>query len=239
MCCCKRNHLDYQPLPCAGSRGGRSNCSLSNLRQLLNDEHPNGIVYSYVMSTVCRDGNSLRHYGSGPNWQGGVITLCTCKHLMRTFHRPEDWRGTWVAGFSGVGVGDGRNFLIYLMRVGHAFESHWDLWHALPPQVRSAKAADTNPVGDVYKPLGRDTQKDPFNICRYHQPHKSHGRKYTWPADINYQRNNDCRRAALLVGDVDYSFVWDQRTIVFDHNIGRGQRTYSLEDFLKCLQQAN
>lgn len=191
-------------------------------------------MYSYVMSTVCRDGNSLRHYGSGPNWQGGIITLCTCKHEMRTY--PDCKQGTWVAGFCGVGVGDGRNFLIYLMRVGDAFESHWKLWHRLPGEVRSAKAADTNPVGDVYKPLGRDTQKDPFNICRYHQPHKSHGRKYNWPADINYQRNNNCRRAALLVGDRDHSFVWDQRRIVFDRNIGRGQRTHSLKDFLKCLQ---
>ena len=237
MCCRKRNHLDYQPLPCAGSLGGRSNCSLSNLRQLLNDEHPNGIVYSYVMSTVCRDGNSLRHYGSGPNWQGGVITLCTCKHYMRTWSGIN--QGTWIAGFCNVDAGRGKNSLIYLMRVDQTFESQYKLWQYLTEGVRETKAADANPLGDVYRPLGRDTQKNPFNICRYHQPHKSHGRKYNWPADINYQRNNNCRRAALLVGDGNHSFVWDQRVIVFDRNIGRGQRTHSLEDFLKCLQQAN
>jgi hypothetical protein len=28
---------------------------------------------------------------SAPNFQGGVITLCTCKHWMRTF-KPAKWR---------------------------------------------------------------------------------------------------------------------------------------------------
>jgi len=138
-----------------------------------------------------------------------------------------------------VRAGNGKNVLIYLMRVGRTFESQYKLWQYLREGVREAKVADANPLGDIYRPLGRDTQQDPFNICRYHQPHQSHGHKHNWSADINYQRNNNCRRAALLVGDGDHSFVWDQRMIVFDRQIGRPTLRLNLGEFLGHLQEAD
>lgn len=233
MGCCGDKSNDYQLLPSTNPLKSRLNRSLDRLADSVNSEDLSAPIYYYVMTSIRKCGNTLQHYGSGPNWQGGIITLCTCKHFMRALHRPEDWRGLWVAGFSGIDVGDGRNFLIYLMRVGGAFESHWDLWRSLPAQVRSAKAADTNPLGDVYRPIGGDIREDPFNICRYHQPHQSHSHKYDWPRDIKYQKNDDRRRAALLVGDGQYSFIWDKCKIIFDpDNIGRNHRTDNLGDFL-------
>ncbi|TSA53402.1 MAG: hypothetical protein D4R45_05630 [Planctomycetaceae bacterium] len=152
---------------------------------------------------------------------------------MRSLRDVNNWRGTWVAGFSTISEHVGRNFLMYLMRIDKAFESHWSLWDELTTQVRQAKSTDTNQFGDVYRPLGRDTQENQFNACSYHQPHQSHKRRYDWPRDINYQRNGNHRRSALLLGDEEYSFVWDKCEILFNsENIGRGHRTVELGDFL-------
>jgi len=93
MCCCGTNHLDYQPIPCAGSRGGRYK-RLNNLRQLINDKYQNATVYSYVMSSVYRDGNSLRHRGSGPNWQGHCAranTSCGLTLAVNKGHGLQDF----------------------------------------------------------------------------------------------------------------------------------------------------
>ncbi len=239
LCTCPsgKNEPNYQPLPSSGPLKQMSNYRLERLKARIKSQNFLAPIYCYIMTSIQNGDNTLQHIGSGPNWQGGIITLCTCKHLMRTFRTIEDWPGTWVAGFSNIRAGDGKNVLIYLMRVEHAFESHYDLWHALPSRVRLAKATDTNTLGDVYKPLGADTQEDPFNICRYHQPHPSHKRKYEMIKDINYRRN-DNHRAALLVGDVKYSFIWDQCKITFKDNIGRGQRKLTLGEFLGLLREA-
>ena len=97
------------------------------------------LVYSYVIATVDRVDDAFVQYGSGPNWQGGKVTLCTCKHSMRAFHEPAEWKGVWIAGFCGLAAGQGRNALVYLMKVGQAYESHSELWHALPSPVRRAR----------------------------------------------------------------------------------------------------
>lgn len=143
------------------------------------------------MTTIQRYAGNLQHEGSGPNWQEGIITLCTCKHDMRTLLKVNDWRGIWVAGFSTANKQVGRNFLIYLMRFEKAFESHFSLWNELPEKFRQAKAANRDKFGDVYQPLRKDTQEHPFNACSYYQPHQSHSPKYNWPRDINYHRDSE------------------------------------------------
>jgi hypothetical protein len=53
-------------------------------------------VYAYIMSSVVLDGDNLLQTGTGPNFQGGYITLCTCKHRMRTSLPRNEWVGKWV-----------------------------------------------------------------------------------------------------------------------------------------------
>jgi len=211
------------------------NYSLNDLRTKLNAADLLAPIYYYVMSSLRSSNNIIQHFGSGPNWQGGVITLCTCKHLMRTY--PDLRQGTWVAGFSKFSANEVNNFLIYLMRIGKTYESHYTLWYSLPEEVKEAKAADINPLGDVYRPLGRDTQRSPFDPEKYYEPCQNHSHKKNYDKDINYLNRRNERRAALFVGDVKYSFVWDQYMITLDHSIGRGQRKLNLGEFLDHLQE--
>ena len=150
---------------------------------------------------------------------------------MRSFRSVEDWPGTWVAGFSNVGAGAGRNVLIYLMRVSQAYESHYDLWKALPRKVRRAKEADKkcNVFGDIYRPRNPGTREYIFCASKYHEPCESHSHEDGWANDVNYRYR---RRASLLLGDVKCSFVWDQPEVIYHKAMGRGQRRHSVGDFL-------
>ena len=104
-------------------------------------------VYAYIMSSssVVLDGVNLLRKGTGPNFQGGYITLCTCKHRMRTTLPADEWRGTWVAGFTSVECG-GRHWLLYLGKVKEAYESQSELWHSNAlPQRRDTQSPPNTP----------------------------------------------------------------------------------------------
>lgn len=59
----------------------------------------NDRAYSYVVRTVKWDHETetFEQQGSAPNFQGDVLTLCTCKHKMRESQSAEKWRGVWLA----------------------------------------------------------------------------------------------------------------------------------------------
>jgi hypothetical protein len=230
-CSSRRSTSYYQSIP-----NKKCNCNLNSIINHLNATDTSAPIYYYVMKTVKRVGDTLLHHGSGPNWQGGVITLCTCKHLMRTY--PDMKQGTWIAGFSGASSNEWKNCLIYLMRVEKTYESNYALWNSLPEEVREAKAADVNPLGDIYRPLSRETQKSPFDPAMYLEPCRNHSHKHCWKEDIKYKTKGGIH-PLLLVGDMKYSFVWNQCMITFDCSIGRGQRRLKLAEFLNHLGGIN
>jgi hypothetical protein len=196
------------------------------------------IVYCYIIATIeGRDGYFVQR-GSAPNFQGDLITLCTCKHYMRTFMGIEDWKGKWVAGFTGVKAGGGKNSLVYLMQVSHAFKSHHDLWfaEAIPDETKQAKAAHLNKFGDIYKP--RSEAVDPFLEPRsYVSPCNNHvhAPNNYWHADINYEGCSG-RVAALLVGDQDYGFLWNEPMLFYSPRLHRGQKKCKLDDMFGQLK---
>src|SRR6266550_5942511 len=63
-------------------------------------------VYAYIVTTIKTTPDfQLCQTGSGPNFDGGRITLCTCKHKDRaTFDplkdQPDPWKNVWVAGLT-------------------------------------------------------------------------------------------------------------------------------------------
>ncbi len=187
-------------------------------------------VYAYVISTIGRDSERFVQYGSAPNWQGGVLTLCTCKHWMRSFGTPEDWCGRWIAGFSGVKAGGGRNALVFLTRVGAAYDSQ----AALGVRARNAKAATRHRHGDFFEP--KSAGSDPYRPRSYHTPCRNHdhfpGRG--WYGDINYVGTGR-HRPALLVGEVAQTYLWDKPRLFFPKPIGIGQRKYTLDNLLAML----
>jgi hypothetical protein len=161
---------------------------------------------------------------------------------MRAFLDAPGWQGKWIAGFTGVKAGTGRNDLVYIMRVAHAFESHRDLWlsEALTSGAREAKAADHDKFGDVYQPTSEGG--NPFEPANYQAPvpNHVHAKRDEWHKDICYP-NLTCagRRPALLVGQVGLSFLWSKPILCYSSalpRLHRGQKKSTLETLLQQMQ---
>jgi hypothetical protein len=238
MSCCKSKQSEYQLFPVSGSLAKNSNLCLNRLKRAVSQ----GVatVYCYVIETVKNNNGYFRQKGCGPNWQGGLITLCTCKHYMRTFKNSEDWKGIWIAGFTSINDGssgkDGsnrKNALVYLMKVKDAFESHHDLWYALSVKARMAKDANKkgNIHGDVFHPKGKLKDSDKYAYSLYRDPCDlhDHSEKNGWHKDVKYFSNHTRRHASLLVGDKNNSFLWTQPLIGAKEMLHIGQKKMSLD----------
>lgn len=197
-----------------------------------------GIVYCYVLTTVKDADGIFTQVGTAPNFQGGLVTLCTCKGQMRAGRDADVWEAgdIWIAGVTGAEAGPtGAGHLFYLMRVERAFASHRDLWtwlSAHAPDAAKAKAADKNPLGDVYRP--RDPGGDPYDPRAYVPPRRDHRHRASgeWLKDVNYVSTYGRRRPALLVGDPRNSFLWSEPRIAAPFHSGRGCRIVDLATLL-------
>jgi hypothetical protein len=151
-CKCSINEHDYQPFPREGQLlAANMNLPLGTLRERIG--HDQNIVYSYIVTSIENQEGHFVQTGCGPNFQGDLITLCTCKRLMRTYLPTDDWKGMWIAGFSNFKAGGNENALVYLMKVLHSFESHFDLWYSavIPEKSKQTKNARLNKLGDIYE----------------------------------------------------------------------------------------
>jgi hypothetical protein len=222
----------HQLFPRTTELGGNLNIPLTRLHDCAAGQ---AAVYSYVIASMRNHDGRFVQTGCGPNFEGGRITLCTCKHRMRTFLDADQWSGIWVAGFTSLPVGDGKNFLIYLMRVAHAFVSQRDLWFstAIPAAVKQAKGAHQNRLGDLYQP--RRQGIDPWDPDGYVPPCPNHRHAEGWATDIRYE-GVGARHAALLVGDPHQSFLWNRPMICYAGRLHRGQKKSALDDLLAQLK---
>jgi hypothetical protein len=156
---------------------------------------------------------------------------------MRTYLSPDDWKDKWVAGFTGLGAGRGRNALVYLTKIAHAYESHYDLWYSneISSKTKQAKSATLSRYGDLLEPLGESV--DPYDPLSYHSPNEahSHSKNNSWHGDVRYTSDRCVHEAALLVGDPEYTFLWDRPTIFFPSSIGRAEPKSTLEGLLSQL----
>ena len=82
-----------QPFPESGLLADNSHLPLALLAKRLRRIRDR--AYSYVVRSVKLDRStmSFEQHGSAPNFQGEVLTLCTCKHQMRSSQPAEEWRG--------------------------------------------------------------------------------------------------------------------------------------------------
>lgn len=67
----------YQVFPASGPLHDALNLSGRDLIQRLGKME--GSVYCYIVTSVKDRGGLFVQTGSAPNFQGGLITLCTCK----------------------------------------------------------------------------------------------------------------------------------------------------------------
>lgn len=143
-----------QPFPLNGPLHHNLSLPLPELKRKIGNDKSK--VYSYVLRSVKidRKNRTFRQLGSGPNFQGGVLTLCTCKHQMRATMPTDDWKGVWIAGFTSRTIHDGKHWLFYLAKLKAGHESHSDLWNALTDGTRNAKAAERYFLGDLFRPRG-------------------------------------------------------------------------------------
>jgi len=229
----------YQAFPDAGPLTGNINLDANGLIRRLG--RIGGDVYCYVLTTVKSIEGRFGQTGSGPNFQGGLITLCTCKGMMRAGRPVDAWRGVWIAGMTGAEAGPaGRGHLFYLMRVESAFESHLDLWTRLSeysPETAEAKAADKHRLGDVYRP--RNPCGNPFDPADYVSPCPTHVHRSgnAWHRDIDHIGYG--RRPVMLVGDPHRSFLWSEPRVPAPFQLGRGSKVIKLDELLPCPWKAN
>ena len=227
----------YQSFPTSGLLSGNVNVDQYDLIQRIGEFE--GCVYCYIVRTVKYEGKRFVQHGSAPNFQGGLITLCTCKWMMRAGRPVEGWPGVWIAGITGAETGSlQRGHLFYLMRVQHAFATHRDLWRWLlanAPGAAEAKVADAQRLGDVYRPA--EPCDSPYDPGDYIEPCRDHVHHYgthrdDWHKDVDYQAFG--RRPALLVGDPTQSFLWTEPRVAACVRVGQGSKRADLATLLGC-----
>ena len=227
----------YQTMPHRGRLSKNLNLQREALTKRL-AKFQEDTVYSYILTTVKHREGRLRQEGSAPNFQGGLITLCSCKHWMRTFKDVESWKRVWIAGYTNKDLG---NMLFYLMRVSVAFESHRELWFSdcISEDTKIKKAAHLSKFGDIYMP--KHEASDAYSTRDYVRPRKCHVHRASglWRDDIDYYSANQGRRPALLVGDPKYSFLWDDPVLSLPVKAFRGQKSTSLSKLLSSVEKDN
>ena len=223
------NENAYQAMPYTGRLAKNLNLSPQALSESI-VPYRQDTVYSYIVDTVEYYEGRLYQTGSGPNFQGDLITLCSCKHLMRTYLDVESWKGVWIAGYTSV-RDLGRNKLFYLMRVAEAFDSHRDLWasDSIAEEAKDTKAAHLDRFGDIYQPSKESGS--PHSPWSYRGPYRNHVHcePGDWRQDIRY-RDRYGRTPALLVGDPEFSFLWSKPLLTSPVRLARGQKKTSLAD---------
>ena len=231
----KRN--TYQAMPSQGKLAKSLNLRIEALLEAIAPFRQE-TVYYYVVDTVKYRNSHLYQKGSAPNFQGDLITLCSCKHFMRTARDTESWNGVWVAGYTGRSRSREHN-LFYLMRTSQAFESHRDLWFSdsIPQKAKNAKAANEDRFGDIYQP--RRKLRDPYSYNSYFRPCRRHVHcePHLWHKDVKYTKGYAGRSPALLVGDPMFSFLWDKPIVSFQPEIGRGFRKEPLSNLFPLLEE--
>lgn len=208
-------------------------------------------TYSYVVRTVKLDQEqemaAFAQHGSAPNFQGGILTLCTCKHQMRSRLSADQWQdNVWIAGFTSRTIYDGKHWLFYLAKVKSAHDSQANLWNRMEAGSRNKKAAHLHYLGDLFKPRTPEPSGDAvFSPSRYLMPenhvHQKHPGDNGWKKDINYQHAVTSRHAPLLVADPRLTFLWKEPMIFFARKKHcRDYHTWSsLQDLLGLLRGAS
>jgi hypothetical protein len=217
--------MECQPYPVAGQLASGMNLGLAQLKSKIRDEQ---VVYCYVVASIKNLDGQFSQTGSGPNFQGDLVTLCTCKRFMRTFMDAKDWVGKWIAGFSGVAAGNGKNVLVYLMKVRQAFESYQCLWLSdkIPEEAKQAKLAHVNTLGDIYQPVSRQIS-NPFAAQNYIHPveYHTHAKDNEWHKDINYQCANRPRLRWSAIRII--AFFGDKPMIAYEGCLYRPEKDIS------------
>jgi hypothetical protein len=140
----QRFEWDYDPSVSVSDPGA--------LERDLNSVPRTSTLQLYTQHQIFLEDGVIKHTRSSPNWEGGLVTFATCKHLMRSYAR-ADWRGTWLVGLCPRHLAS--NAVLFVGRIDEAFDSNYDLSRRVLSYgggVFTTKNALLNPRGDLYTP---------------------------------------------------------------------------------------
>ena len=222
LCSCIKNNTLYQEWPNKGPLKENMDLSLQELKKRINNINTDEteIIMYKVDSVKMRKGTgSFIQKGSGPNFQGDIITLCTCRKDIRTWRTREQWKKRWVAGFTGIDVTKEKKcFLFYLTKVKDAYISQREIWNHLSEKIVNEKNSRHNTFGDIYQP--KPDINDEYDNQEYYKPiighpHRKSEYRCEWHSDINYKN----KRPSMLVGNPKYSFLWSKPLMLVDSSL--------------------
>lgn len=196
----------------------------------------------------------IKHTRSSPNWEGGLVTYCTCKHLMRSTKR-KTWVGVWLMGLCPAKL---NNAVMFCGRINMEFNSNLDvskhLVHNYPSAYRT-KMANSNPRGDLYATkdkLVEVDEKDPtFNHKNFYEPpnhtrsvefykkssgsvsEREDGKIPKWWRDIEYRHHQTGNRPKMFI--LQPCFLFSQPTLYTRIKPGRATRKLTVEQVLKSF----
>lgn len=237
----------YQDWKTSGTLKGNSDFSLKTLKEVINGSESMNRVYSYVVATVALEENELRQYGSGPNLEGDVLTLCTCKHYMRSWSTIDE--DVWIAGVTSRSgeFEDTGHCLFYLAQIKSVVENfpalHTELAGLGRTDAIQRKKASENSVGDFYEFKGTPEDASKKALRRpenYVKPvgdhvHYQHGAKDSWRDDIG--KSYSAADPKLIVGEPKMTYAWSSPSIRYDGKHYRGQKKWeTLGEFLGRLE---
>lgn len=204
--------------------------SLDRVRKLVVSQAVSGKhVYVYTVASTRLDSGIIQQLGSGPNVEGGLLTLCTCKHHMRTWGKPEDWKGVWLCGATssaGANGFAGHAYLFYMGKVRWVFDSHQELYESLRdgelgrrfPGALDRKLATHHQLGDIFEPR-RGSPRGTRDPAHYVPPIRGHSH------EGQSEWHHDIRQGKLLVCDPEDTYLWTRPLIELEP-VGRGVRRY-------------
>jgi len=237
---CKSCHATSPDKECQNLSGWES-LSLPELQKRCKEFTDETTCYVYTVRTTRRLGNNVVcHWGSGPNLEGGLGTLCTCKHDMRLGRSHSEWPDTWIVGLTSRSEQngfEGRHYLFYVMRVQWVLSTHKELFEFLTheyPAAVDAKRTDKNRLGDIFRPKAHTSGEGGWlNPSSYIRPvvghsHSQEGERDAWHDDISSQ-DDDGRFSSipLLVGDPKMTFVWREPMIQYRGHRNVGEKSSS------------
>lgn len=223
---------------------------MDHLHDKLND------LYLYTQHQIVYEPESspmLYQTRSSPNFEGGVVSYATCKHLMRCTNR--GWLGVWIAGLCPAECAS--NTLLFCGQVCAQFSSNFDLSLYLGAKHRGAfraKQADNNPRGDLYTPrFPREKMRAPHDHNSYKEP-PNHTRSLEyykkspgsiserpdglipkWWRDIEYISNSGIRPLSFLLSPC---WLFSRPMLWTGYKPRRAALSLSGSDFQDSLQDS-
>lgn len=204
-------------------------------------------IYIYPHHEIKMIDNMFAQTRSGPNWEGGVLTMATCKHLLRTYKTIEAKK----TAFCGVtNKLDGENYIMYVGVIDKTFGSNFDLNCYLSkhhPEAIKAKLSTDNRLGDIFLPVTQLTGDDKYDSMNFEEPCDDHCRKEEndskgdakWFKDIEYVTRNGTRPKCLIFNPAT---VHTKPVYTWEGKLGRSGIVIKGEDapeqFIKLVDEA-